>query len=166
FAAVMNFLPFRLTELSDQANELRIGLMYSGYMMGVVTSLGAPKFIIWIKSEITTIRVGLICLGLTLLGLATEKIWILFGMMFLFCGAMFLVHSTASGLVNQLAGSKYRGMTNGLYVAFYYAGGSIGSFAPGIIYRHFGWNGFLILLALICCTGYICINKVRLPIKT
>ncbi|MDX2478969.1 MAG: MFS transporter, partial [Desulfuromusa sp.] len=39
FAAVMNFLPFRLTELSDQANELRIGLMYSGYMMGVVTSL-------------------------------------------------------------------------------------------------------------------------------
>ncbi len=47
FAAVMNFLPFRLTELSDQANELRIGLMYSGYMMGIVTSLGAPKFISW-----------------------------------------------------------------------------------------------------------------------
>ena len=165
FAAVMNFLPFRLTELSDQANELRIGLMYSGYMMGIITSLGAPKFIAWIKSETTTIRIGLICLGLTLIGLATEKIWILFGMMFLFCGAMFLVHSTASGLVNQLAGKQYRGLTNGLYVAFYYAGGSIGSFAPGIIYRHFGWNGFLILLALVCGTGYICISKVRTQTK-
>jgi len=163
FAAVMNFLPFRLTELSDQANELRIGLMYSGYMMGIVTSLGAPKFVSWIKSEITTIRVGFVCLFLTLIGLATNSVWILFGMMFLFCGAMFLVHSTASGLVNQLAGSQYRGLTNGLYVAFYYAGGSIGSFAPGIIYSHFGWNGFLIVLALVCCTGYICINKVRIP---
>jgi YNFM family putative membrane transporter len=165
FSAVMNFLPFRLTELSDQANELRIGLMYSGYMMGIVTSLGAPKFVSWIKSEITTIRIGFICLFLTLLGLATDNIGILFGMMFLFCGAMFLVHSTASGLVNQLAGSQYRGLTNGLYIAFYYAGGSIGSFVPGIIYNHFGWNGFLIVLALVCCTGYICINKVRLPIE-
>ncbi|SDZ77577.1 MFS transporter, YNFM family, putative membrane transport protein [Desulfuromusa kysingii] len=166
FAAVMNFLPFRLTELSDQANELKIGLMYSGYMMGIVTSLGAPKFVAWIKSETATLRVGFICLFLTLLGLATNSVWILFGMMFLFCGAMFLVHSTASGLVNQLAGSQFRGMTNGLYVAFYYAGGSIGSFAPGIIYRHYGWNGFLITLALACCVGYICISRIRLPAKT
>ncbi len=165
FAAVMNFLPFRLTELSDQANELRIGLMYSGYMMGIVTSLGAPKFSSWLHSELKTIRIGLICLGLTLLGLAGDHIWLLFGMMFLFCGAMFLVHATASGLVNRLAGSEYRGLTNGLYVAFYYAGGSIGSFAPGIIYRHYGWNGFLITLAIICGLGYFCISRARLSIN-
>ena len=166
FAAVMNFLPFRLTELSDKTNELKIGLMYSGYMMGIVTSLGAPKFILWIKGEITTIRIGLVCLGLTLIGLSTNQIWLLFIMMFLFCGAMFLVHSTASGLVNQLAGNEHRGLTNGLYVAFYYAGGSVGSFAPGIVYRYFGWNGFLILLALVCTTGYICISRVKLLNKT
>ena len=165
FAAVMNFIPFRLTELSDQANELRIGLMYSGYMMGIVTSLGAPKIISWFNGEFKTIRIGFICLGLTLIGMATDQIWLLFGMMFLFCGAMFLVHATASGLVNRLAGSEYRGLTNGLYVAFYYAGGSIGSFAPGIIYRHYGWNGFLITLAIICGLGYFCINRARIPVK-
>jgi YNFM family putative membrane transporter len=54
FAAVMNFLPFRFTELSNQATELKIGLMYSGYMMGIVTSLGAPKFILWIRGELAT----------------------------------------------------------------------------------------------------------------
>ena len=165
FAAVMNFLPFRLTELSDQANELKIGLMYSGYMMGIVTSLGAPKFILWIKSEITTIKIGLGALALTLIGMATNQTWLLFMMMFFFCGAMFLVHSTASGLVNQLAGNEHRGLTNGLYVAFYYAGGSIGSFAPGIVYRYYGWNGFLIVLALVCLAGYICINRVKLLTK-
>ena len=119
FAAVMNFLPFRLTELSDQANELRIGLMYSGYMMGIATSLGAPKIISWFNGELKTIRIGLICLALSLVGLAANQVWLLFVMMFFFCGAMFLVHSTASGLVNQLAGNDHRGLTNGLYVAFY-----------------------------------------------
>lgn len=161
FAAVMNFLPFRLTELSDQANELRIGLMYSGYMMGIVTSLGAPKFVGWVKGELRTIRIGLIALGLTLCGLAWQQIWILFGMMFLFCAAMFLVHSTASGLVNRMAGSEHRGLTNGLYVAFYYAGGSVGSFAPGIVYRYYGWNGFLVLLVTICIFGFFCICKTQ-----
>ncbi|MCK5825868.1 MAG: MFS transporter [Desulfuromusa sp.] len=165
FAAVMNFLPFRLTELSAQANELRIGLMYSGYMMGIVTSLGAPRFISWFNGELKTIRIGFICLGLTLIGLAGNQIWLLFGMMFLFCGAMFLVHATASGLVNHLAGSEYRGLTNGLYVAFYYAGGSIGSFAPGIIYRHYGWNGFLITLAIVCGLGYLCISRARISVN-
>ncbi|MCW8858861.1 MAG: MFS transporter [Deltaproteobacteria bacterium] len=166
FAAVMNFLPFRLTELSDQANELRIGLMYSGYMMGIVTSLGAPKFIGWVKGEIRTMRIGLFALGITLIGLAWQQIWVLFGMMFLFCAAMFLVHSTASGLVNRMAGSEHRGLTNGLYVAFYYAGGSVGSFAPGIIYRYYGWNGFLLLLIIICIFGFYCISKVkRLTLK-
>ena len=166
FAAVMNFLPFRLTELNDQANELKIGLMYSGYMMGIVTSLGAPKIISWFNGELKAIRIGLICLALSLVGLAANQVWLLFVMMFFFCGAMFLVHSTASGLVNQLAGNDHRGLTNGLYVAFYYAGGSIGSFAPGIIYRYYGWNGFLIVLALVCFAGYICINKVNLLTKT
>ena len=166
FAAVMNFLPFRLTELNDQANELKIGLMYSGYMMGIATSLGAPKIISWFNGELKTIRIGLICLALSLVGLAANQVWLLFVMMFFFCGAMFLVHSTASGLVNQLAGNDHRGLTNGLYVAFYYAGGSIGSFAPGIVYRYYGWNGFLIVLALVCLAGYICINKVKLLTKT
>ncbi len=161
FAAVMNFLPFRLTELSSQADELRIGLMYSGYMMGIVTSLGAPRFVAWIKGEIRTVKVGLVGLGCTLLGLGSAQIWLLFAMMFLFCGAMFLVHSTASGLVNQLAGQEYRGLTNGLYVAFYYSGGSVGSFAPGIVYRHFGWSGFLLSLAVVCILGFLCISRVQ-----
>ncbi|MCA9611278.1 MAG: MFS transporter [Myxococcales bacterium] len=40
FAAIMNFLPFRLTELRPDADPARIGAMYAGYVMGVV-SVGA-----------------------------------------------------------------------------------------------------------------------------
>lgn len=163
FAAVMNYLPFRLTELSSEADELRIGLMYSGYTMGILTSLGAPKLCRWLKGEERAMQIGLLAFGAVLFGLATGQIWLLFANMFLFCAAMFLVHATASGLVNRLAGEENRGLTNGLYVAFYYAGGAIGSFAPGWFYRHAGWNGFLIFLGLTCLLGYFCSRKIRLP---
>lgn len=169
FAAVMNFLPFRLTELSDKADSMRIGLMYSGYTMGILTSLGAPWVVSRLKGEFRTIRFGLAFLGITLVGLAGPQIWLLFGMIFLFCAAMFLVHSTASGLVNRMAGSDHRGLTNGLYVAFYYAGGSVGSFAPGIVYRYCGWNGFLLLLIAVCIFGWLCVSRgdrtIQPPIK-
>lgn len=165
FSAVMNFIPFRLTELSDKADSMRIGLMYSGYMMGIVTSLGAPWFIRHLGDEISTIRWGLVALALTLFGLATSWLPLLFGTMFLFCGAMFLVHTTASGLINQMAGNNHRGLTNGLYVAFYYAGGSIGSFVPGIIYRQFGWSMFLLLLGGVCIIGYFSCRRISLAEK-
>lgn len=163
FSAVMNFIPFRLTELSDEADSLRIGLMYSGYMMGIVTSLGAPWFIRRLGGEVRTICTGLLMLGGILATLAAPWVGVLFAAMFLFCGAMFLVHTTASGLVNQMAGNNHRGLTNGLYVAFYYAGGSIGSFAPGILYQQFGWNAFLLSLAVICIIGYGCCRQISLP---
>jgi len=161
FAAVMNYLPFRLTELSSQADELRIGLMYSGYIMGVLTSLGAPAVCRWRRGEVKVIQLGLIAFGATLIGLASGEIWLLFINMFLFCGAMFLIHSTASGLVNRLADDDNRGLTNGLYVAFYYAGGALGSFAPGLVYRAFDWSGFLLLLALVCLIGYFCSRRLE-----
>ena len=166
FSAVMNFIPFRLTDLSDQADSMRIGLIYSGYMMGIATSLGAPWLIRYWGGEVSVIRGGLLLLGAVLACLATSSVALLFVSMFLFCGVMFLVHTTASGLVNQMAGNNHRGLTNGLYVAFYYAGGSVGSIAPGIIYRQFGWSSFLLLLAAICVLGYFSCRRIVIPKTT
>jgi YNFM family putative membrane transporter len=152
FAAVMNFLPFRLTELSAQADELRIGLMYSGYVMGIVTSLSAVRIGRWVGGECRAMLVGLGVYILALIGLGAGRPAVLFAVMFLFCAAMFLVHATASGFVNALAGPN-KGMVNGLYVAFYYAGGAVGSFLPGIAYRQWGWWAFLAVLAAVAAAG-------------
>jgi YNFM family putative membrane transporter len=154
FSAIMNFLPFRLTELSDQANELRIGLMYSGYLLGMATSLNAVRLGQLLGGERRTMLVGLAVLAAALVGLGLPRVDVFFAVIFLFCGAMFLVHATASGLLNRRAGAS-KGIVNGLYVAFYYAGGSIGSLLPGYIYRYFGWNGFLALLLLVTGIGLL-----------
>lgn len=148
FAGVMNFLPFRLTEISRKASEFRIGLMYTGYTMGIVTSLNALRIGRWVGGEIRAIRLGLAVLAAALCGLAAGRVEVLFVDMFLFCGAMFLVHATASGYLNRQAADN-KGIVNGLYVSFYYAGGALGSSLPGFIYRAYGWDGFLLALLLI-----------------
>ncbi|OHB25528.1 MAG: hypothetical protein A2X84_10220 [Desulfuromonadaceae bacterium GWC2_58_13] len=160
FAGVMNFLPFRLTELYSQANELRIGLMYSGYVMGIGSALGAVAIGRWLGGERRAMALGLVVFALTLLGLTAQRVELLFVDMFLFCAAMFLVHATASGWVNRLVPDN-KGMVNGLYVSFYYGGGALGSYLPGYAYRSWGWLGFLLVLLLVTVLALACLAWVK-----
>jgi len=148
FAAVMNFLPFRLTELTAEADELRIGLAYSGYLMGLVASLNAVTLQRRLGGVTRTMVVGLVIFLLALVLLGIPSVVVLLGTMFLFCGSMFLTHATATGYLNRLA-ETHKGMVNGLYVAFYYGGGALGSFLPGYVYRDYGWTGFVTVLSVV-----------------
>jgi voltage-gated sodium channel len=49
-----------------------------------------------------------------------------FLVLFLFCGGMFLIHTTLSGLLNHSLESHH-GVINGLYLASCYLGGAMGS---------------------------------------
>lgn len=159
FAAVMNFLPFRLTELSAAADELRIGLAYSGYLMGALASLNAVTIQRWCGGVERTMVVGLVLYLLATALLGVPSVVLLLVTLFLFCGALFLTHATATGLVNRLA-DEHKGLVNGLYVSFYYGGGALGSFLPGYVYRGFGWGGFVVLL--LCFVLVACVLSIRL----
>lgn len=145
FAAIMNFIPFRLTEISDKASEFRIGMMYSGYLMGLVASLSAVRIAGWLGGEMRALRLGLGLFAVGLAAMLVNDVLVLFIVMFLFCAGMFLAHATASGLLNRRAGA-HKGIVNGLYVSFYYAGGALGSYAPGPVYQWWGWEGMILVL--------------------
>ncbi len=148
FAAVMNFLPFRLTELSSNANEFRIGLAYSGYLMGIVVSLNAVRIHRLCGGPERAMIGGLAMFILALLVMTLPQVTALVGGMFLLCGASFLTHATATGYLNRSL-TQYKGVVNGLYVSFYYGGGAIGSYLPGYAYRGFGWGGFIAVLLVV-----------------
>ena len=154
FSSFLNYLPFRLTALWGHPSESMIGFMYSGYLVGVVISLISPRLVIAFGSAINTIIVGLIGFTLILLVTMTTNTWLLFNALLVFCGSMFLVHSVAVGLVNRLA-RENKGVVNGLYVAFYYSGGVLGSYLPGLIYERFGWSIFIWTLSAVCGIGLI-----------
>lgn len=58
-----------------------------------------------------------------------------------FCGAMFIIHSIAAPLVNRISNAT-ASVTNGLYVSFYYSGGALGSYLPGLVYQGLGQQVF------------------------
>ncbi len=152
FAAVMNFLPFRLTELTAEADEMRIGLAYTGYMMGLLASLNAIRIQKRCGGPERTMLFSFLVFMMALIIIATPSVAVLLLTMFLFCGSMFLTHATATGFLNRLA-DTHKGMINGMYVAFYYAGGAVGSYLPGYAYRHWGWTGFTALLSVFALLG-------------
>lgn len=148
FASLLNFLPFRLLELSEDVSEFRIALMYSGYLIGIVIALSSLAISRYCDGEIRTIRLGLVVYALATLAFILPSVTLIFAIMWVFCAGMFLVHSVLSGYLNHQAAER-KGIVNGLYVSFYYAGGTLGSFLPGYIYRHHGWEGYILSLLLL-----------------
>lgn len=151
FAAVLNFLPFRLLELEAGLTDTGIGLMYSGYLMGLVMALLAPYLAMRFGTRAVMLLAAVLFL-LALLLLTSTSTAILFAAIFVLCAGMFLVHSLAPGDMNRQA-EQHRGVVNGLYIAFYYSGGALGSFLPGYLYFGWGWNAFLGSLAAVVLVG-------------
>ncbi|MDH3998769.1 MAG: MFS transporter [Desulfuromonadales bacterium] len=152
FAAMMNYLPFRLTELSPGVDEFRIGMAYSGYLMGIVASLNAVRIQRYCGGAAPTMVVGLALFVVALAVMLPPSLYALLGGMFLLCGASFLTHATATGFLNRHLDSHH-GTVNGLYVSFYYGGGAIGSWLPGYLYHDFGWSGFMLALIGVVLTA-------------
>lgn len=148
FASILNFLPFRLRELSDSVSEFRIAMVYSGYLIGIVVALASITIIRRLGNEVRAILSGLAVYALATLAFAAPSVPLVFAVMWLFCAGMFLVHSVLSGFLNHRA-TERKGLVNGLYISFYYAGGALGSFLPGHLYRHFGWEVYIAGLSLL-----------------
>lgn len=139
FAGVLNVLPFRLKEISNDISEFQISLLYLGYGMGIVVSLNSKKIIKFFGNEINTILVGLGFFLFITIFLVIPNITTMFIMIFLFCLGMFTVHTVSTGLANSMKASQ-KSLTSGMYLTFYYLGGAVGSFVPSILYEKYGWN--------------------------
>jgi len=158
FSAITNFLPFRIKNIDKESSQIVIGFIYTGYITGIFMSFIATSIIKWIGNERKTMLAGFIMYGFFLLLLSIPSIPIIFVTMFGFCSGMFLVHSVASGYLNKIA-TIPKSLVNGAYIAFYYSGGVLGSYIPGLIYKNFGWGTFIGLLFVFIITGLCIITK-------
>ena len=148
FQALLNFLPFQLKTFSTQMGFGKVGLMYAGYIIGFIISIRILWLIRFFKSETKTIIIGIVTYALGLQIFHVSNYMVMFGGMFVFCAGFFIIHSVSSGLISKLAHEK-RAISNGLYLSFYYAGGTFGTFAPGVFFEYLGWNAFVLLLSFV-----------------
>ncbi len=157
FAALMNFLPFELKQIAPESSETKIGFLYVGYSMGIVVSLNSRRILSYWGSEVKAIRIGITVFAIGTLCFMIESYALMFVAMFVFCAGLFAAHSLLSGFVNKIA-SHNKAIANGLYICFYYTGGTLGSFLPGAVYKHFGWQAFLVQLLCMIGVAFILIS--------
>ncbi len=64
------------------------------------------------------------------------------------CSGVFISQASATSFVG-VAAKHNRALALGLYVSFYYAGGSLGGTAPGYLWQAFGWPGCVVLVVAV-----------------
>jgi YNFM family putative membrane transporter len=160
FAALMNFLPFELKKINPASRETGVGLLYLGYSMGLLVSLNVRRIIGYFGSETRAITAGILVFALGTLSFMVEHYLVMFLGMFVFCAGLFTAHSLLSGLVNKLARDN-KAIANGLYISFYYTGGTLGSVLPGAVFQHYGWQAFLLQLLVMIGLAFFFTRRLR-----
>ncbi|PAF50497.1 MFS transporter [Helicobacter sp. 13S00477-4] len=138
FQTILSFLPFFLVDSNPLITESQIGFIYIGYLAGIVVSLFATKTTRIMHSKPNAISLGLVVFGIGVLIVLSEDFYIILLGMFILCAGSFTAHSILTALMNSISEGK-KGITNGLYLTFYYTGGVLGSFIPSFFYHYFGW---------------------------
>ena len=151
FQGSLNFLPFEIKVLEPEISSAKIGFLYLGYIIGIITALFAGKIAYFLGTQRAMV-LGFVIFGVAPLIMLLHSFWWLFISVFVLCIGMFITHSLLSVLTNSLSTQK-RGITNGLYLAFYYMGGSIGTTFPSYLYHHYGWGFLCVFMSIILFFG-------------
>ncbi len=130
--------PFRL---STEA----LGFLFTVYLAGAVITPFAGRTIdalghrFALTAAFTAGAAG-ICLTLV------QRLPLIMVGLALCCTGVFIAQSAASSYIGTAA-SEARAAAVGLYVMFYYSGGSIGATVAGPFWAHAGWHGCVALIA-------------------
>jgi len=132
--------PFRL-------GTATLGLIFVVYLIGAVVTPVAGRAIDRIGHRFTLVAAftgGIAGICLTLI---PHLLFVLLGLALTSSG-VFIAQSAASSYVGRLAKGA-RGAAVGLYVMFYYTGGSFGAAIPGRFWSRGGWPVTVLLIAAV-----------------
>jgi len=76
------------------------------------------------------------------------QLWMVIAGLAVCCSGVFIAQASATSFVGTAA-KHNRALALGLYVTFYYTGGSFGGITPGWLWATFGWPGCVALVVLV-----------------
>jgi predicted MFS family arabinose efflux permease len=145
--ATFTYITFYLAAAPYKLGPAAQGMLFFVYLLGLVIT---PMSGSWIQRlghhRMVPLAVAFSSLGvlLTLSG----SIWlVVLGLAFCSSG-VFVCQAASSGYVG-LAADRARSAAAGLYVTFYYLGGSAGAVVPGYIWNIAGWPGCIALIVVV-----------------
>jgi predicted MFS family arabinose efflux permease len=151
FIAVFTYVSFHLAAPPYSFSPTLLGAIFVTYLAGAVIAPAAGWAIARFGRRAFTVAVVLVWMGGSALLLAAPLPAIIAGLtLCAVCGMLCQTISTA--YVTAIA-REGRSSAVGLYVTFFYIGGSVGAFLPGLLWNKAGWSGcvamvFAILIAM------------------
>jgi predicted MFS family arabinose efflux permease len=143
--SVFTYINFRLSAPPYFMGPAALGAIFVVYLGGVVMSPVAARLSTRFGRKLVMLWIGPIILAGLMLTLAAQIWSIMLGLMLISSG-IFVQQTLATAFVGAAA-REGKSTAVGLYVTFYYVGGSFGGIAPAGIWHAHGWPGCVLLVA-------------------
>jgi MFS transporter, YNFM family, putative membrane transport protein len=139
FIAVFTYLPFRLSGPPWHLSTDAVASAYLVYVAGIAASPLAGR---WAgRVEPWRLMLGGLALGVVGVGLTlVSSLPVLVGGLLVLVVGMFTAQALGPSYVNEAA-REAKGGANALYLVAYYAGGTLGSWLPGLAWERWRWPG-------------------------
>jgi YNFM family putative membrane transporter len=145
--ALFTYVTFHLAAPPFSLSPGWIGSIFVVYLAGAVVTPIAGKRIERDGHGKTLIRAAAIGAAGALLSLV-PNVWAVIAGLAICSSGVFIAQASATTFVG-VAAKHNRALALGLYVSFYYAGGSFGGTAPGWLWQRFGWPGCVALVVAV-----------------
>ena len=142
FLGVFTYVNFVLARPPLALGMSGIGLVYLVFAPSVLITPTAGRVAVALGAR-RALWLGLAVAGLGLPALLSPHLVIVLGGMVLVGVGTFFAQAVATGFVARAAAVE-RGTASGLYLAFYFTGGVVGTLALGAIFEASGWPGTVV----------------------
>ncbi|HEY6302918.1 MAG TPA: MFS transporter [Terriglobales bacterium] len=135
---------FYLAAAPFHLNSAQLGSIFFVYLLGVVITPQSGRFLDHFGFRHTTVLYCAMMIAGLLLTLVKSLPVVIVGLA-IFSSGVFVAQAAATVQTGAIAG-RARSSAAGLYVAFYYLGGSVGATLTDLFWRWEGWPGCVALL--------------------
>lgn len=145
--AIFTYVTFHLAAAPFRLGPGFLGSIYVVYLAGAITTPFAGRRIATSGYPRMLLLSTLLCSAGAMLTLM-PRLWIVIIGLAVCSSGVFVAQSSATSFVGAAA-ERNRALALGLYVTFYYVGGSFGGTAPGWLWNAFGWRGCVALVVAV-----------------
>ncbi|MBV9851056.1 MAG: MFS transporter [Armatimonadetes bacterium] len=145
--ATFTYITFYLAAPPFQLGAVALGSLFLVYLLGVIVTPLAGR---WLDraGHRRMLMAGLAASSLGALLTLSHHLGLIVAGLAVCSSGVFVCQSSASSHVGAAAG-RARSAAAGLYVTFYYAGGSVGALLPGLAWAAAGWPGVVALVVAV-----------------